>query len=159
MDAAEPGTRWETRRNALEVLRKICKSIMLCEVDVIKHEIMSDGFTLDEFSEDMCELARGMTEQERGKYDEEGLLEKLEELKSLCDWETEMPSLEDLLATFEKEEEELESETKGERDTDDEQRSTPEREVEETSLSTPAKRMKMSISNLCRITNFHLISF
>jgi hypothetical protein len=43
MEEAGPDTRWETRRNALEVLRKISKSVMLCEESQIGHELIKDG--------------------------------------------------------------------------------------------------------------------
>lgn len=38
MGKAGKETRFETRRNALEVLRKICKSVMLCEEQQIRNE-------------------------------------------------------------------------------------------------------------------------
>ncbi|KAK0106873.1 hypothetical protein ONS95_003595 [Cadophora gregata] len=98
---AGPDTVWQTRRNALEVLRKICKSIVLCEVQVIRHELMKDGVVLGEFMGTMCEIARGFGEEERERYEDEGLLEKIEELKEVCgDWEVDMPELEDLLGIF-----------------------------------------------------------
>ena len=55
---------------------------MLCDERLIRHEIMKDGCarTLEEFAESMCELAIGMTEDEREAYKDEGLFEKLEEL-------------------------------------------------------------------------------
>ena len=101
MKKADKTTRWETRRNALETLRKICKSIMLCDEQVIKHEVMNDGVTLAEFVKDMVTLADGMTERERRRYDDEALLEKLVELRDHCDWETYLPGLRDLLKVFE----------------------------------------------------------
>ncbi|KAG4432274.1 hypothetical protein IFR05_012241 [Cadophora sp. M221] len=82
---AGPDTVWQTRRNALEVLRKICKSIVLCDVQVIRHELMKDGVVLGEFMGTMCKIARGFSEVEREKYDDEGLLEKIGELKEVCD--------------------------------------------------------------------------
>lgn len=42
MMKATPDTRWETRRNGLETMRKICKSIMLCDEQLIQHEITKD---------------------------------------------------------------------------------------------------------------------
>lgn len=94
-------TIWQTRRNALEVLRKICKSIVLCDVHVIRHELLKDGVVLGEFVGTMCMIARGFSEGERERYDNEGLLEKIEELKEACDdWEVDMPDLEDLLGVF-----------------------------------------------------------
>ena len=98
---AGPDRVWQTRRNALEVLRKICKSILLCDVQVIRHELMKDGVVLGEFMGTMCKIARSFSAVEREKYDDEGLLEKIEELKEVSDdWEVDMPDLEDLLAIF-----------------------------------------------------------
>ncbi|KAH9213971.1 hypothetical protein DL95DRAFT_524237 [Leptodontidium sp. 2 PMI_412] len=98
---AGPDTVWQTRRNALEVLRKICKSIVLCDLQVIRHELMKDGVVLGEFMGTMCKIARGFSKDEREKYDNEGLLEKIEELKEVSDdWEADMPDLEDLLGIF-----------------------------------------------------------
>ncbi|KAH6720577.1 hypothetical protein BKA61DRAFT_237251 [Leptodontidium sp. MPI-SDFR-AT-0119] len=85
VEAAGAGVRWETRRNALEVLRKICKSIMLCDEPQIRHELMKDGYMLGQFADSMQELARGMTKEERGRYKQEGLYEKLLELQTECD--------------------------------------------------------------------------
>lgn len=96
---ADKTTRWETRRNALETLRKICKSIMLCNESLIRYEIMKDGDTLAEFGRDMIILTKGMTEGERKRYEDEALLEKLIELKDFCD--TDWPELEELLNIFE----------------------------------------------------------
>ena len=100
MEKAGPETRWETRRNALEVLRKICKSIILCTDQQIRHEIMKDGDVLGGFCTAMVGLARGMTDEEREKYKKEGLYEKLEELRGLCDWEVEMIGLDELYEVF-----------------------------------------------------------
>lgn len=98
---AGPDRVWQTRRNALEVLRKICKSILLCDVQVIRHELMKDGVVLGEFMGTMCKIARSFSAVEREKYDDEGLLEKIEELNEVSDdWEVDMPDLEDLLAIF-----------------------------------------------------------
>jgi hypothetical protein len=97
---ADKFTRWETRRNTLETLRKIFKSIMLNNLQVIQHEVMKGGKTLVEVAEDMVTLAEGMTEKERQKYDDEALLEKLVELKEYCEWETYMPGLRRLLDVF-----------------------------------------------------------
>ncbi|CZT05797.1 hypothetical protein WAI453_004434 [Rhynchosporium graminicola] len=85
VEAAGAGVRWETRRNALEVLRKISKSIMLCDEPQIRHELMKDGYMLGQFADSMQELARGMTKEERGRYKEEGLYKKLVELRTECD--------------------------------------------------------------------------
>lgn len=100
MKKAGPETRWETRRNALETLRKICKSIMLCDEQVIRHELMKDGLALQEFADSMLELASGMSEGERERYKEEGLYEKLVDLQSECDWETDMAGLGDIYEVF-----------------------------------------------------------
>jgi hypothetical protein len=100
LEQAHANTKWETRRNALEVLRKISKSIMLCEEQVIKHELMKDGVQLGCFADAMARLAREMTEQERNRYKQEGLYEKLVELQTLCDWETDMEGLRELYEIF-----------------------------------------------------------
>ena len=101
VEAAGPDTKWETRRNALEVLRKICKSIMKCGEQVIRHEIMKDGVELGYFADAMVGLARGMTENERERYKDDGLYEKLVELQTECDdWETDMEGLRELYEIF-----------------------------------------------------------
>ncbi len=61
MEEAGPVTRFETRRNALEVLRKISKSVMLCQEQEIRHELLKDGVLLAEFADIMLRLAKGMT--------------------------------------------------------------------------------------------------
>ena len=99
MKAATPDTRFETRRNALEVLRKISKSVMLCDEQQIRHEIMKDGITLGEFADSMVELAGGMTVEEREKYKKEGLYEKLVDLQNECD-DVDMEGLQELYAIF-----------------------------------------------------------
>jgi hypothetical protein len=104
MAEADPETRFETRRNALEVQRKICKSVMLCGEEQIRHELMKDGMLLGEFAESMLELAKGMTKEERERYREEGLFEKLAELQEECD-EIDMERLADILVVFEQDEE------------------------------------------------------
>jgi hypothetical protein len=104
MDKAGPETRFETRRNALEVLRKICQSIMLCDEQQIRHELMKDGMVLGEFAESMVELASGMTGEERAKYKEEGLYEKLVELQGECE-SIDMEGLVDVYAVFDDDDE------------------------------------------------------
>ena len=99
MKAATPDTRFETRRNALEVLRKISKSVMLCDEQQIRHEIMKDGITLGEFADSMVELAGGMTVEEREKYKKEGLYEKLVDLQNECD-DVDMEGLQEVYAIF-----------------------------------------------------------
>jgi hypothetical protein len=99
MKAATPDTRFETRRNALEVLRKISKSVMLCDEQQIRHEIMKDGMTLGEFADSMVELAGGMTVEEREKYKKEGLYEKLVDLQNECD-DIDMEGLQEVYAIF-----------------------------------------------------------
>jgi hypothetical protein len=99
MKAATPDTRFETRRNALEVLRKISKSVMLCDEQQIRHEIMKDGMTLGEFADSMVELAGGMTVEEREKYKKEGLYEKLVDLQNECD-DVDMEGLQEVYAIF-----------------------------------------------------------
>lgn len=95
-----PETRWETRRNALEVLRKISKSIMLCDAQQIRHELMKDNVMLTSFAEAMLGLAQAMTAQERERYKEEGLYEKLVELQTECEWECDMPGLREIYELF-----------------------------------------------------------
>jgi len=104
MEEAGPETMFETRRNALEVLRKICKSIMLCDEQQIRHELMKDGMVLGEFAESMTELANGMTKEEREKYKDEGLYEKLVELQGECE-SIDMEGLADVYAIFDDEDE------------------------------------------------------
>lgn len=100
LEKAGPNTKWQTRRNALEVLRKISKSIMLCDEHTIRHEIMKDGIELGYFAEAMTKLAKEMTEQERDRYKAEGLYEKLVALQTECDWETDMEGLRELYEIF-----------------------------------------------------------
>lgn len=97
---AGPDTRWETRRNALEVLRKCAKSVMLCEQGPIRHELMKDGVELAAWADAMVEVAKGMSEEEREKYKKEGLYAKLVELQGLCDWEADMEGLRDVYEIF-----------------------------------------------------------
>jgi hypothetical protein len=85
-----PETRYETRRNALEVLQKIAKSIMLCDVKMLRHEIMKDGVMLGEFAGAMCKIAGGMSVRGRRRFQEEGCYEKLVELEGNCDANTDM---------------------------------------------------------------------
>jgi len=59
-------TRWATRRNALEVLRKICKSVVLCDVQVIQHELMNSTCEIYNFAESMTRLAKGRDTKKRG---------------------------------------------------------------------------------------------
>lgn len=81
MSIAEKGTRWETRRNALEVLRKITKSIILCELQVIRHELLKSGDLMIEFADAMFEIVHDFSHLERQRYKDEGLYEKLHELQ------------------------------------------------------------------------------
>jgi hypothetical protein len=85
MSQAKKGTRWETRRNGLEVLRKISKSVMLYDMQVIQHELMKGGLLLSGFATLMLQLAKEMSELERQRYRDEGLYEKLWELQNECD--------------------------------------------------------------------------
>ncbi|TVY36766.1 hypothetical protein LSUB1_G004128 [Lachnellula subtilissima] len=101
MKKAGPDTKWGTRRNALEVLRKICKSIVLCNEQQIRHEILKDGYVLMGFTDSMLELAMSMSQEERDEYKQEGLYEKLVELQSDCnDWETDMGGLGEIYELF-----------------------------------------------------------
>ena len=101
LEQAGPDTKFETRRNALEVLRKISKSIMLCNEQQIRHEVMKDGQTLGAYADGMIQLANGMTVGERERYREEGYYEKLEDLQNECDVDTDMPDLKEVYAIFE----------------------------------------------------------
>lgn len=105
MGEAGPVTRFETRRNALEVLRKISKSVMLCQEPEIKHELMKDGVLLAEFAGSMLKLAKGMTRHEREKYKGKGLYEKLVELQGEFDDAADMEGLADVYAVFDEDEE------------------------------------------------------
>ncbi|KAE9366729.1 hypothetical protein N431DRAFT_429535 [Stipitochalara longipes BDJ] len=118
MEKAGPETRFETRRNALEVLRKICKSIMLCDEQQIRHELKKDGMVLGEFAESMMDLANGMTREERAKYKEEGLYEKLVELQGECE-SSDMEGLADVYAAFDDDEDDDEGDDEGGEDYDD----------------------------------------
>ncbi|TVY93520.1 hypothetical protein LAWI1_G002990 [Lachnellula willkommii] len=101
MRKAGPDTKWGTRRNALEVLRKICKSIVLCNEQQIRHEILKDGYVLMGFTDSMLELATAMSQEERDEYKQEGLYEKLVDLQSDCDdWETDMGGLGEIYELF-----------------------------------------------------------
>ncbi len=51
-------TRYETRRNALEVLRKTYKSTMLCELPQVKKDVLADGRTLVGFADSMEDIVR-----------------------------------------------------------------------------------------------------
>ena len=122
MRKAGEGTRFETRRNALEVLRKICKSVMLCDEQQIRHELMKDGMVLAKFAESMEELARGVTTAERERYKEESLYEKLVELQRECE-SIDMEGLADVYAVFEEDSgEEEDGEEGNEEDEDPEDR-------------------------------------
>lgn len=100
LEKSGPETRWETRRNALEVLRKISKSIMLCDEQQIRHELMKDNVMLTSFAEAMLDLAQAMTAEERERYKDEGLYEKLVELQTECEWEYDMPGLREIYELF-----------------------------------------------------------
>lgn len=73
---------------------------MLCDEQVIRHELMKDGIELGYFAESMAGLARGMTERERDRYKEEGLYEKLVDLQTVCDWETDIEGLREVFEIF-----------------------------------------------------------
>ncbi|TVY46245.1 hypothetical protein LOCC1_G004051 [Lachnellula occidentalis] len=101
MKKAGPDTKWGTRRNALEALRKICKSIVLCNEQQIRHEILKDGYVLMGFTDSMLELATAMSPEERDEYKQEGLYEKLVDLQNDCDdWETDMGGLGEIYELF-----------------------------------------------------------
>jgi hypothetical protein len=74
---------------------------MLCNEPQIKHEILKDGYVMGLFTDGMLELAKAMSEEERDKYKEEGLYEKLVDLQSDCDdWETDMEGLREIYELF-----------------------------------------------------------
>ncbi|KAL3418137.1 hypothetical protein PVAG01_09852 [Phlyctema vagabunda] len=62
-----PSTRWETRRNALEVLRKICKSMILCTESVNRHVLMKSEDEVAPLADSMLLLAR--SRRARNFYD------------------------------------------------------------------------------------------
>jgi hypothetical protein len=89
------------------VLRKISKSVLLCDEQPITYYLTGDWMLLEEFAESMAVLASGMTEEERGKYIEEGFYEKLIQLRELRG--DDMGGLDVVLGTFDGDEEEEES--------------------------------------------------
>lgn len=101
IDFAGPKTLWETRRNALEALRKICRNIMLCVDGDLQLDIVEDGKTLPGFVDTMCKIAEDMTKEERDRYKDEGLCDRLSQLKDECDWVAQVAALEKLLVIFE----------------------------------------------------------
>lgn len=101
IDSSSLNTLWETRRNAIEALRKICRNIMLCVDEDLQLDIVEDGKTLPGFANAMCDIAEGMTKEERTRYKDEGLCHKLSQLKDDCDWVTHVPAWDKLLAIFE----------------------------------------------------------
>jgi hypothetical protein len=142
VEQAHADTKWETRRNALEVLRKISKSIMLCDERVIRHELMKDGMELGYFADAMTGLARGMTEEERNRYKEESLYEKLVELQTLCDWEIDMEGLREVYEIFDGEDD---GEAAGE---DDEEGQEAEKESDGSVLAPPQRTRVFSVIEL-----------
>jgi len=148
LEQAHANTTWETRRNALEVLRKISKSIMLCDELYIRHELMKDGEELGYFSEAMVSLARGMTEEERKRYKDEGLYEKLVDLQTVCDWETDMEGLREVFEIFDGEDN-GDGEVEGEADEED--------DVSDDSVgildAPPPQRTRVLVLGNCR--EFH----
>ncbi|KAH7356428.1 hypothetical protein BKA65DRAFT_579307 [Rhexocercosporidium sp. MPI-PUGE-AT-0058] len=98
--AVNAATKPPTPPKNFDVYSKEC-CIVLCDVQVIRHELMKDGVVLGEFMGTMCQNGRVFSDVEKGKYDDEGFLEKIEKLKEACDdWEVSMPDLEDLLGIF-----------------------------------------------------------
>ncbi|KAF4632085.1 hypothetical protein G7Y89_g6045 [Cudoniella acicularis] len=150
MDKAGPDTRWETRRNALDILRKISKSIMLCEEQQIRHELMKDGYALQQFADSMLELTNGMTEEEKDRYKDEGLYEKLVDLQNECDWETDMEGLRDVYEAFDGPADD--EDEGGEGDDDDEPsglNESPESSApKDVSGSTPPRKRVFSVVEL-----------
>jgi hypothetical protein len=98
MKKANSDARFATRRNALEVLRKIAKSIILCDEQQIRHELMKDGYILCQFADNMIDLARGTSVEERKKY-KEGLYKKLVDLQNDCK-DIDMEGLQEVYAIF-----------------------------------------------------------
>jgi hypothetical protein len=131
LEQAGPDTKFETRRNALEVFRKISKSIMLCNEQQIRHEVMKDGQTLGAYADGMIQLANGMTVEERERYREEGYYEKLEDLQNECDVDTDMPDLKEVYAIFAEDLEVMEHEESRESERTGSDASADEEEIEE----------------------------
>ncbi|EHL01890.1 hypothetical protein M7I_2071 [Glarea lozoyensis 74030] len=48
----------------------------------------------------MLKLAKGMMKEERDRYKEEGLYEKLVDLQNECDWQTDMEGLQEIYELF-----------------------------------------------------------
>lgn len=61
VESAGPTATWETKIKALDALRKICSSIMACEVRYIRDEILQYTDEMDCYVQAMVEVAQGMT--------------------------------------------------------------------------------------------------
>lgn len=91
---------WETRRDALESLRKICKAYMLCGVPVVEHEIKEDGAVLTGFARAISRIVKGIDRDKKAENREEGLAFKLEELMDFCGCANDMPGLVEIVEAF-----------------------------------------------------------
>jgi len=76
LERARDGTRYETRRNAVEVLRKISKSVLLC-VDGAYNGM------LETFLESITGLVERMDGKERERFKDEGFYDKLVEMRKV----------------------------------------------------------------------------
>ena len=92
-------TKYEIRRNASEVLRKICKSLVMCGGGRLKGLESSVVRLWYAFIEGMLVLATDLAGKEKETYKDEGFYEKLEELKDLGE-ETDLDGLESVCAVF-----------------------------------------------------------
>lgn len=75
-------TRFETRRNAVETLRKICKSVVLCKEGCYVGEKTNEGVGLLEGCVgSLVRVVGELSEGERERFKDEGWAEKLMELR------------------------------------------------------------------------------
>lgn len=80
---------FETKESALSTLRKIGKSVFLCDLPYIRKEVRNSSI-LGELEDGMLKAMECMSADERGRViEEEELVEKIEELKGLSDGEME----------------------------------------------------------------------
>lgn len=93
---------------------------MLCDEPQIRHELMKDGYMLGQFADSMQELSRGMTREERSRYKQEGLYEKLLELQTECD-PVDMEGLPAVYKIFEGEDDDEEGDEEGDEEDDDQE--------------------------------------
>lgn len=111
---------------------------MLCNEQQIRHEILKDGYILIGFTDSMLELATNMTVEERQKYKEEGLYEKLVDLQSDCDdWETDMGGLGEIYELFDGADDGENDDDEPEDEPEDEQSASSQSVVEISSTYPP----------------------